>query len=102
MTGDWWFSSVAQSCLTICGPMEYSNWSIEPTQTHVHLVSDAIQPSHTLLSLLPPAIFPSIRIFQKSEPRNQVVTASQNSENRRKEESFYHPASYSIMNIQNA
>ena len=36
----------------------------EPTQTHVHRASDAIQPSHTLLSLSPPAfIFPSIRVF---------------------------------------
>ena len=36
----------------------------EFTQTHVHGVSDAIQPSHPLLSLfLPPSIFPSIRIF---------------------------------------
>ena len=36
----------------------------EPTQTHVHCVSDAIQPSHLLLSLLlPPSVFPSIRVF---------------------------------------
>ena len=37
----------------------------EFTQTHVHHVSDAIQPSHPLsfLLLLPPSIFPSIRIF---------------------------------------
>ena len=37
---------------------------LEHTQTHVHWVSDAIQPSHPLLSLLlPPPIFPSIRVF---------------------------------------
>ena len=36
----------------------------EPTQTHVHHVGDAIQPSHPLLPLLlPPSIFPRIRIF---------------------------------------
>ena len=36
----------------------------EFTQTHVHRVSDAIQPSHPLSSLLlPPSIFPSIRVF---------------------------------------
>ena len=36
----------------------------EPTQTHVHRVSDAIQPSQTLSSPSPPAfIFPSIRVF---------------------------------------
>ena len=36
----------------------------EPTQTHVHRVSDAIQPSHPLLSpLLPPSMSPSIRVF---------------------------------------
>ena len=35
----------------------------ELAQTHVHLVSDAIQPSHLLLSPSPPSIFPSIRVF---------------------------------------
>ena len=35
----------------------------EFTQTHVPRVSDAIQPSHPLLSLLLPSIFPSIRVF---------------------------------------
>ena len=38
----------------------------EPTQTHVHQVSDAIQPSHPLSSLfLLSSIFPSIRVFSK-------------------------------------
>ena len=65
------FSSVAQSCLTLCDPMDYSmpglpvhHQLLEFTQTHVHWVSDAIQPSHPLSSLLlPPSIFPSIRVF---------------------------------------
>ena len=37
---------------------------LEPTQTHVHFVGDAIQPSHPLSTLLlPPSNFPSIRVF---------------------------------------
>ena len=35
----------------------------EPTQAHVHRVGDVIQPSHPLSPLLPPSIFPSIRVF---------------------------------------
>ena len=49
------FSSVAQSCLTLCNPMNCSTPGLpvhhqlpEFTQTHVHWVSDAIQPSHPL------------------------------------------------------
>ena len=65
------FSLVAQSCPTLCDPMDCSTPGFpvchqfpEPTQTYVHRISDAIQPSHPLLSLLlPPSIFPSIRIF---------------------------------------
>ena len=36
---------------------------LEPAQTHVHWVGDAIQPSHPLSLLLLPSIFPSIRVF---------------------------------------
>ena len=65
------FSSVTQSCLTLCDPMNYSTPGFpvhhqlpEPTQTHVHGVSDAILPSHLLRPLLLlPSIFPSIRVF---------------------------------------
>ena len=64
------FSSVAQSCLTLCDPMNHSTPGLpvhhqlpEFTQTHVHWVGDAIQPSHPLSSLLLPSIFPSIRVF---------------------------------------
>ena len=60
------FSSVDQSCLTLCDPMDYSNPGLpvhhqllEFTQTHVHRVSDAIQPSHPLSSPSPPAPNPS-------------------------------------------
>ena len=51
------FSSVAQSCLTLCNPMNHSmpglpvhHQLLEFTQTHVHWVGDAIQPSHPLSS----------------------------------------------------
>ena len=56
------FSSVAQSCLTLCYPMDCSTPGLpvhhllhgfEFTQTHVHWVSDAIQPSHPLSSPSP-------------------------------------------------
>ena len=56
------FSSVAQSCPTLCNTMNHStpglpvhHHLLESTQTHVHWVSDAIQPSHPLLSPSPPA-----------------------------------------------
>ena len=64
------FSSVAQLCLTLCIPMNHSTPGLpvhqqlpESTQTHVHWVRDAIQPSHSLSSPSPPAVFPSIRVF---------------------------------------
>ena len=60
------FSSVTQSCPTLCDPMNHSTPDLpvhhhppEFTQTHVHQVSDAIQPSHPLLSPSPPATNPS-------------------------------------------
>ena len=60
------FSSVAQLCLTLCDPMNCSTPGFpvhhqlpEFTQTHVHRVSDAIQPSHPLSSPFPPAPNPS-------------------------------------------
>ena len=60
------FSSVAQSCLTLCNPMNCStpglpvrHQLLEFTQTHVHRVSDAIQPSHPLSSPSPPVPNPS-------------------------------------------
>ena len=60
------FSSVAQSCPTLCNPMNHSTPGLpvhhqlpEFTQTHVHQVSDAIQPSHPLSSPSPPAPNPS-------------------------------------------
>ena len=56
------FSSVTQSCLTLCDPMACSmpgfpvhHQLLEPTQTHAHWVGDAIQPSHLQLSPSLPA-----------------------------------------------
>ena len=60
------FSSVTQSCPPLCDPMNRSTPGLpvhhqlpEFTQTHVHRVGDAIQPSHPLLSPSPPALNPS-------------------------------------------
>ena len=60
------FSSVAQSCMTLCDPMNRSTPGLpvhhhlpEFTQTHVHQIGDAIQPSHPLSSPFPPAPNPS-------------------------------------------
>ena len=58
---------VSKSCPTLCNPMNCStpgspvlHYLLEFAQIHVHWVNDAIQPCH---SLLPPWIFPSIRVF---------------------------------------
>ena len=68
--------SVAQSCPTLCDPMYHSMPGLpvhhqlpEFTQTHVHRVSDAIQPSHPLSSPSPPAPNPS---QNKSFPMSQL------------------------------
>ena len=55
-------SSVTQSCLTLCDPMDCSTPGLpvqqqlpEFTETHIHWIGDAIQPFHSLLSPSPPA-----------------------------------------------
>ena len=66
-----WLNSVAQSCPILCDPMDCNTTGfpvfhqlLELTQTHVHRVSDAIQPSHPLSSpSLLPSVFSSLRIF---------------------------------------
>ena len=72
------FCSVAQSCLTLCNSMDWSSPGFpvhhhlpELAQTHVHQVSNAIQPSHPLLSPSPPT-------FNLSQHRGlfQVVSSS--------------------------
>ena len=64
------FSSVTQSCPTLYDPMECSMPGLsvhhhlpEFTQTHVHRVGDAIHLILCLPLLIPPSIFPSIRVF---------------------------------------
>ena len=73
------FSSVAQSCLTLCDPMNCSTPGLpvyhqppEFTQTHVHRVSDAIQLSHPLSSPSPPA---PQSLPAPNEPRTKFPTA---------------------------
>ena len=75
-------SSVAQSCLTLCNPMDCSMPGLpvhhqlpEVTQTCVHQVGDAIQPSHPLLSPSPPALnlFQCQGLFQWVSSSHQVA-----------------------------
>ena len=71
------FSSVDQSCLTLCDPMDSSTPGFpvhhqlpELAQTHIHQISDAIQPSHPLLSPYPSALsFPASGASPKSQIR---------------------------------
>ena len=72
------FSSVAQLCPTLCNPMNRSTPGLpvyhqlpEFTQTHVHEVGDAIQPSHPLSSPSPPTPNPS---QHESFPMSQLFT----------------------------
>ena len=72
------FSSVAQSCPTLCDPMNCSTPGLpvhhqlpEFTQTNVHWVGDAIQPSHPLSSPFSPAPNPS---KHQSFPMSQLFT----------------------------
>ena len=67
------FSSVTQSCLTLCNPMDCSTLGLpvhhqllELAQTYVHRVSDAIQPSHPLSS--PP---PALNLSQHQAPDSE-------------------------------
>ena len=80
--GKFQFSSVTQLCPTLCDPMNRSTPSLpvhhqlpEFTQTHVHRVSDAIQPSHSLSSPSPHAPNPSQHqgIFQSVNSSHEVA-----------------------------
>ena len=72
------FSSVAQSCLTLCDPMNCSKPGLpvhhqlpEFTQTHIHRVSDAIQPSHPVV---PFSSCPQSLPASESFPMSQLFT----------------------------
>ena len=76
------FSSVTQSCPTLCNPMNCSTTGLpvhhqlpEFTQTHVHQVSDTIQPSPPLSSPSPPAPIPSQHqsFFQRVNSSHEVA-----------------------------
>jgi len=76
------FSSVPQSCPTLCNPMNYSTPGLpvhhqlpEFTPTHVLWVGDAIQPSHPLSSPSPPAPNPSQHqsLFQQVNSSHEVA-----------------------------
>ena len=76
------FSSVTQSCPTLCHPMNRSTPGLpvhhqlpEFTQTHIHQVSDAIQLSHPLSSPSPPAPNPSQHqsLFQRVNSSPEVA-----------------------------
>ena len=76
------FSSVTQSCVTLCNPMDCStpglpvhHQLLEFTQTHVHWVGDAIQPSHPQSSSSPPTFSLSQHqgLFQRVSSSHQVT-----------------------------
>ena len=84
------FISVTQSCLNLCDPMDCSMPGLpvhhqlpDLAQTHVHPVSDAIQPSHPLLSPSPPALnlsqhefFPITQLFASHGQSIEVSTSA--------------------------
>ena len=76
------FSSVTQSCPTLCNPMDFStpgfpdhHQLLELAQTHVHWVGDAIQPFHPLSCPSPPAfnLAQNQGLFQWVSPSHQVA-----------------------------
>ena len=80
------YSSVAQSCLTLCDPMNCSTSGLpvhhqhpEFTQTHIHRVDEVIQPSHPLSSLSTPAPNPSKHqgLFQWVNSSHEVAKVLQ-------------------------
>ena len=80
------FNSVTQSCLTLCDPMNRSTPGLpvhhqlpESTQTHVHWVGEANQPSHPLSTTSPPALNLSQHwgLFQWVSSSHQVARVLQ-------------------------
>ena len=74
--------SVTQSCPTLCNPMGYSTPScvhhhvLEFAQVHVHCISDAIQPSHSLIPSSPSAL----SLSQYQELFQRVICSHQMTE----------------------
>ena len=107
------FSSVAQSCPTLCDPMTRSTPGLpvhhqlpEFTQTHIHRVSDAIQPSHPLSSPSPPGPNPSQHqsLFQWVNSSHEVAkvlewwkTPKSQKTWLGKQSSTWHPLTYQIL-----
>ena len=96
-------SSVAQSCPTLCDPINGSmpglpvhHHLLEFTQTHVHRVSDAIQPSHPLLSPFPSAPNPSQHqsFPMRNENQNHNEVPSHASQNGRYSKVYKHQKEY--------
>ena len=80
MSASFEFSSVTQSCPTLCDPMNHSTPGLpvhqqlpEFTETHVHRVSDAIQPSHRHPFILLSPVPPSIDLFQWVNSSHEVA-----------------------------
>ena len=80
------FSSVAQSCLNLCNPVNHTTPGLpvhhqlpEFTQTHVHRITDDIQPSHPLSSPSSPAPNPSQHqsLFQWVNSSHEVAKVSE-------------------------
>ena len=76
------FSSVDQSCPTLCDPMNHSTPGLpvhqelpKLTQTYIHRIGDAIQPSYPLSSPFPPAPNPSQHqsLFQRVNPLHEMA-----------------------------
>ena len=108
------FSSVTQLCLTPCNPVDCSTPGLpvhhqlpEVTQTHVHRVGDAIQPSHPLSSPSPPASDPSqhqglfqlnkIKLLQVTDALKEKVSLNLEEQNIKKQ-TIFKPKSHTNYN----
>ena len=94
------FSSVAQLCLTLCDSMDCNtpgfpahHQLLEPTQTHVHWVRDAIQPSHPLSS-------PSLPAFNLSQHQDLLQWVSSSHQVAKVLEFQLQHLSFQWMNVQ--
>ena len=102
------FSSVAQSCPTVCDPMNHTTPGLpvhhhlpEFTQTHLHRVCDAIQPSHPLSSPSPPAPNPSQHqsLFQWVSSSHEVAKVPDSKNNIKKKRPNWNTHISSFQNL---